>query len=153
MYSRLYKHLSRNNVLYDFQFGFRKNHSTALMLFEVTDSIYQNLDEGSSCCGIHLDLQKAFDTVNHDILLSKLYKYGVHHRFQSYLANRKQYTCVAGVKSDSLSVSCGGPQGSVLRPLLSSIYVNDIRNAVPNEKVKLLLMILICLYLKIALLH
>jgi hypothetical protein len=98
MYSRLFKHLSRNNVLYDFQFGFRKNNSTALALLKVTDSVYQNLDEGNSCCDIYLDLQKAFDTVNLDMLLSKLHNYGVrrivHHWFQSYIANSKQDTIV-----------------------------------------------------------
>jgi retron-type reverse transcriptase len=77
MYSRLYKHLATKNVLYDYQFGFRKGHSTALAILEVVDNIYQNLDKGNVCSGVYLDLQKAFDTANHEILLGKLYNYGI----------------------------------------------------------------------------
>jgi hypothetical protein len=98
MYSRLYKHLATNNVLYDYQFGFRKGHSTALAILEVVDNIYQNLDKGNVCSGVYLDLQKAFDTVNHEILLGKLYNYGirgvVQQWFKSYLTNRQQFTCI-----------------------------------------------------------
>ena len=141
MYTRLYSHLQANSLLYDYQFGFRKNYSTILALLEVTDSIYQNLDEGKLGVGIYLDLQKAFDTVNHDILLYKLYNYGVrgivHDWFRDYLTNRQQFTQLSDVQSPSLKISCGVPQGSVLGPLLFLIYVNDIGNAVPNQKVKL----------------
>jgi hypothetical protein len=141
MYSCVYKFLTMNNVLYDYQFGFRKRHSTALALIEVVDNIYHNLDEGNRCCGVYLDLQKAFDTVNHELLLSKLHNYGiraiVHKWFRSYLTNRQQFTCVAGARSSSLSINCGVPQGSVLEPLLFLIYVNDIGNTVPNDIVKL----------------
>jgi len=65
MYSRVYKYLTMNNVLYNYQFGFRKRHSTALAQIEVVDNIYHNLNEGNRCCGVYLDLQKAFDTVHH----------------------------------------------------------------------------------------
>ena len=72
-------------------FGFRKRHSTALALIEVVENIYHNLDEGNRCCGVYLDLQKALDTVNHELLLSKLYNYGirgiVHKWFRSYSTN------------------------------------------------------------------
>jgi len=141
MYTRLYSHLQTNSTLYDYQFGFRKNYSTILALLEVTDSIYKNLDEGNLGVGIYLDLQKAFDTVNHDILLYKLYNYGVrgivHDWFRNYLTNRQQFTQLSDIQSPYLKISCGVPQGSVLGPLLFLIYVNDIGNAVPSQKVKL----------------
>jgi len=75
MFNRLI-YLERNNILYNYQFGFRKNHSTSLALFGVVDNIYQNLDASLTVVGIYLDLTKAFDTVNRDILLYKLQKYG-----------------------------------------------------------------------------
>jgi hypothetical protein len=141
MYSRLYKHLATNNVLYDYQFGFRKGHSTALAILKVVDNIYQNLDKGNVCSGAYLDLQKAFDTVNHEILLGKLYNYGirgvVQQWFKSYLTNRQQFTCIDDTRSTYSNITCDDPQGSVLGPLLFLIYVNDIGSAVPNETVKL----------------
>ena len=69
--------LERNKVIYDYQFGFRKNHSTTLALLEVTDKIYKLLDEGNYVAGVFFDLQKAFDTVDHAILLHKLSNYGI----------------------------------------------------------------------------
>ena len=141
MYFRLYNHLQANHVLYQYQFGFRKNYSTSLALIDVIDKIYHNINDGKLCTGVYLDLQKAFDTVNHDILLYKLYNYGVrgtvHNWFCSYLNNRQQYTRVADTDSFVTSVSCGVPQGSVLGPLLFLVYVNDIGNAVPSASVKL----------------
>ena len=89
MYNRLYQHLEYNNILYKYQFGFRKNHGTNLALIEVIDSIYRSLDSGKIVCGVFLDLQKAFDTVKHNILLHKLFNYGVkgivRNWFHSYL--------------------------------------------------------------------
>ena len=73
----MYSFLTKNNVLYKYQFGFRRNHSTALALIEVLDNIYRKLDENETVLGIYLDLQKAFDTVNHEILLYKLHYYGI----------------------------------------------------------------------------
>ena len=103
MYSRLYKHLHANQILYQYQFGFRRNYSTTLALIDVIDKIYHKMDEGKLCTGINLDLQKAFDTVNHDILLYKLHNYGirgvVYDWFRSYLTNRHQYTCIANTSS------------------------------------------------------
>ena len=96
----VHKYITMNNVLYDYQFCFRKRHSTALALIEVVDNIYHNLDEGDRCCGAYLDLQKTFDTVDNELLQSKLYNYGirgiVRKWFRSYLTNRQQlkfYLC------------------------------------------------------------
>ena len=123
VYKRLYAFLLRNNVLYEYQFGFRKNHSTSMALLEVVDSCYKHLDDSNKVVGVYFDLQKAFDTVDHKILLAKLYNYGIrgpmHSWLQNYLHNRKQFTVVNSVSSNMGNVVCGVPQGSVLGPLFS----------------------------------
>ena len=77
MYSRLYNFLRANDILYSFQSGFMKNHSTCFALIDVIDNIYPHLDNHNIVLGLYLDLQKAFDTIDRDILLSKLYNYRI----------------------------------------------------------------------------
>lgn len=141
MCNRLYYHLQCNNILYEHQFGFRHNYSTTLALVEVIDNIMQHLDNGETVLGIFFDLQKAFDTVNHEVLLHKLYHYGVrgivHQWFESYLSDRYQYTFVNNKSSPLAKVTCGVPQGSVLGPLLFLIYVNDIANSVIDHNLRI----------------
>jgi len=132
---------NKYDVLYKFQFGFRKNYSTTLALLDVLDSCYSNIDVNNKILGIFLDLQKAFDTVDHKILLYKLHYYGIRGVMftwlENYLNDRKQFTIVNSVSSNIGNITCGVPQGSVLGPLLFLIYMNDIKNAVPNNEVKL----------------
>ena len=141
MYRRLINFLDKNETLYKYQFGFRKNYSTIQAVLEVVDSIYQHWDDNEIIVGIYLDLQKAFDTVNHSILLQKLHHYGIRGTilewFTSYLYQRKQFTVLQDNYSELKTVRIGVPQGSVLGPLLFLIYVNDIQYAVPNADVKL----------------
>ena len=121
LYNRIYKFFSDNNLIYSLQFGFRQKYSTVHALIILTESIRKNLDEGNIGCGIFVDLQKAFDTVEHDILLSKLEHYGIrglaNEWFKSYLSNRKQYVSINGYDSNLADVKFGVPQGSVLGPL------------------------------------
>jgi retron-type reverse transcriptase len=116
-----------NNVLYSHQFGFRRNNSTNHALLNLTQKIMDALDKGEYACGIFIDLQKAFDTVDHEILFKKLYQYVIRGTtlslFKSYLTNRSQFVTINGVSSNQIGIKHGVPQGSVLGPLLFLIYI------------------------------
>ena len=94
VHKRLYNFLEQNNILYKNQFGFRKNNSTTFALLQITEKIKETIDNKKYGCGIFIDLRKAFDTVNHKILLKKLEHYGIrdvsYNWFESYLTNRRQ---------------------------------------------------------------
>ena len=122
-------HSEQNNLLFDYQFGFRKKRSTTLTILDFVNRITDSIDDGGTSIGVFLDLSKAFDTVNHDILLDKLSYYDINNEtkdwFSSYLKNRKQYICVDRVNSNFLPLEYGVPQGSVLGPILFLIYLNE----------------------------
>ena len=117
-----------NLSLYKYQFGFRQQHSCQQAIITLTSC----LDTGDIVIGVFIDLKKAFDTVNHKILLKKLYAYGIRGSIlkwlDSYLTDRLQYVYYNGSESNSDSITCGVPQGSILGPLLFIIYMNDIFN-------------------------
>ena len=127
MYNRMYNFFSDNNLIYLLQFGFRQKYSTVHALIRLTENIRKNLDKGNIGCGIFVNLQKAFDTVEHDIFLSKLEHYVVcgiaNEWFKFYLSNRKQYVSINGYDSSFAEVKFGVPQGSC-SAVVSSLDLN-----------------------------
>ena len=140
VYNQLYGFLQTNGLLYELQSGFRSKYSTDSCLIHLLDFIRGNNDKGLYTGMIMLDLQKAFDTVDHTILCDKLEGIGVLsvNWFKSYLSDRIQYVSLKGQVSDPCNVSCGVPQGSILGPLLFLLYVNDMSTSI-DEDCKLLL--------------
>ena len=139
MHTRIYEFLESHSIFSDLQFGFRKKHSTNHALLNIIENIKEKLDQNIFSCGVFIDLEKAFDTVNHKILVEKLEFYGIrglcNQWFVSYLSNRKQQVRLDGTKSSYLDITCGVPQGSILGPLLFLIYINDMKNSVKNSVV------------------
>ena len=136
---RLYSFLEHNKCICNLQFGFRPIHSINHELISITEQVKTSLDKNKFACGVFLDFQKAFDTVNHKILLSKLSHYGIggipHKLSYSYLRNRKQYTDYDGADSAVLTVTHGVPQGSGLGLLLFLIYINDMHNVIKHSSI------------------
>ena len=134
IHKQLINYIEKQKKLFQFQFGFRKGHSTAEAIAEITNMLRKAIDNDNLyTCGVLLDFSKAFDTVNHKILLGKLDAYGIRgiplNWLQNYLSNRKQYVELDGIKSQNHTILCGIPQGSTLRPLLFLIYINDLPNS------------------------
>ena len=128
--------MDKNDILFNKQFGFRPKHSTYMAITELVDKITQASNDKCATAGVFLDLSKAFDTIDHDILLTKLSHYGLRgivlNWFKSYLSNRMQFVDYNGHMSTTKSITSGVPQGSILGPLGFILYVNDIPNAAPD---------------------
>ena len=137
IYDQVYGYLTENNLISSQQSGFRSLHSTVTALLEATNNWAFNIDKGSVNAIVFLDLKKAFDTVDHTILLSKLFEYGIrgvaYEWFRSYLDNRNQQCFVNGSLSNSQILTCGIPQGTILGPLLFILYINDLPNCLSNS--------------------
>ena len=130
MYSRIIDFITKHNVLYTNQFGFQKGMSTEYAINSLLHNVVHSMNNDETGFCILLDFAKAFDTVNHEILLDKLQYYGIRGTalkwFQSYLKDRMQCTEIGNTQSNLEYVKCGVPQGSILGPLLFLLYINDI---------------------------
>ena len=130
MHEQIYEHFKKLNLFFRSQYGFRSNHSTEYAALEIVDRIITEMDKNNVPINIYMDLSKAFDTLDHQILLFKLRYYGFANNsfklLESYLSNRTQYVEMNDVCSDLMEIKCGVPQGSILGPLLFIIYLNDL---------------------------
>jgi len=133
VFDRSVEYINAHGILNDKQFGFRSNHSTSMAIIELVDRVNTAVEKNKTTIAIFLDLSKAFDTIDHNILLYKLEHYGfrgiVLDWYKNYLSNRKQYVSYNSYDSDLRDIICGVPQGSILGPLLFILYMNDITNS------------------------
>ena len=132
MYNRIYNFIHKHSLLNEYQFGFRQKRSTNQALIVLLDKTTAALDKGDIVLGVFLDFSKAFDTVGHQMLLNKMYKYGIRgiafKWMESYLSNRRQFVLFKDVQSEYATATRGVPQGSIMGPLLFLLYVNNIAN-------------------------
>ena len=137
LYKRFYEYFEKFGMIYKYQFGFRHSYSTTMALIEITDQLREQIEKKNITMGIFIDLTKAFDLVNHDILIFKLQTYGIRgpaiELIKSYLSERTQYTKIGSTKSDINTIKCGVPQGSVLGPLFFLIFINDMQHCTKSK--------------------
>ena len=143
IYKRIIDFLDKHNILMKHQFGFRRGHSTATAILDLIHKINQAIDNKEYALTIFIDLTKAFDVIDHLILLRKLQYYGIRGTplklLTSYLSDRTQQTFVDGVSSNFKEIKCGVPQGSILGPLLFLIYINDLTYSTQNDNLHYIL--------------
>ena len=139
MHTCLTNFLQVNKLIFSDQFGFHNGYSTNNALTSLTEMIRKALDEGRFSCGVFIDLQKAFGTVYHGILLSNYLTtmvWGASYQwFKSYLTGRQHYRTIAHLKSGLCRISYGVPQGSMLGPILFLLYINGLNQAIVHSKV------------------
>ena len=141
IYNQLSNYFNDSNLLAEQQYGFRPRHSTELAAVKLVDFISHEMESGHTPTNIYVDLSKAFDTINYDILLDKLSYYGISGRalklLKSYLLDRKQYVVYNNCNSNLVDVTTGVPQGLILGLLLFSIFINDLIHV--TEKLKFIM--------------
>lgn len=132
VYNRIHDFITEHKILSSNQFGFRKNRSTYMAINNLYDTITTAIDNKLCTVGIFLDLSKAFDTLDHSILLQKLNHCGIRGTsnlwIENYLSDRQQFVVFNGKNSPTNTIRCGVPQGSILGPLLFLLYINDLPN-------------------------